>query len=350
MGHPWSDDEIARLPVGSARAELLEEIMNSTDSADRSGRRADVEADATSRRATRWLVPLAAAAVVAALATAPVWWPDGDGGRDGEVAATPPSPSAPTGVAYRAVLVDASGWTLNGVADDADGGEIDYERGQESLEVHWREAGDYTGYVEDRSDIGPATDTELAGLPALQWSYDARDHTTIRDVQDGFFLEVRGSGMDLGSYTELLGQLRMATAEEFQASLPEEYVTDAERADVVAEMLQGIADAAAPNPVRPTPADGSEPAPITSTEVERYNLGADVAGTVACEWIAAYESARESGTSETLSQAQQVLSTSRQWPVLQEMAGEGDYPRVIWQISRRAQTGQPIGEYAQGVC
>ena len=39
------------------------------------------------------------------------------------------------------------------------------------------------------------------------WAYSPHDHTVIREVEDGHWMEFRGDGMDQAAYLELLGQL-----------------------------------------------------------------------------------------------------------------------------------------------
>ena len=55
---------------------------------------------------------------------------------------------------------------------------------------------------------------------------------------------------------------------------------------------------------------------------DRYQLGAKVAGAVACAWI-------ERGGEE----AREALATAQRWPILLEMNAEGDYPEVLWQYA-----------------
>ncbi|GGO79338.1 hypothetical protein [Nocardioides deserti] len=333
-----SDDAVGRLPIASGRAELLEEIM-STPVTDRT---TAPDTAAAPRRRTVWLVPLAAAAAVAVVATGPLWWPSG-----GEPASAPGGPAAQSGAeaaadapTYRAVL-DTPGWRVTHVYEESggNGGEISYRRGQTSLEVHWRPGSLYDDYVEDRRDIvDPPADgepVEVLGLTAQLWPYSADDHTVIRPVEDGFLLEVRGSGMPRSAFEDLLGELRLVDEAGFEQALPDEFVTASERDAVVEEMLDGIAAASGQERTQ-----GEEQPPITSDQADRYHLGAEVAGQVACAWIEEFRAANQAGDQQRAQEATDVLASSRQWPVLLDMDARGDYPEAVWDYADQVARGE----------
>lgn len=331
-----SDDAVGRLPIASGRAELLEEIM-STPVTDRP----TAPASTAPRRRTTWLVPIAAAAAVAAVATGPLWWPAGDGTSPapaGPAAPAAPADPSPGPATYRAVL-DQPGWTVTHAYEGAEGegGEVSYERGRALLEVHWRSGDTYEAYVEDRRhSVDPPADgapLPVLGLTAQRWSYSDDDHTVIRPVEDGFLLEVRGSGMPLDAFEDLLDELRLVDEQGFEEALPDTFVTAGERAAVVEDMLDGIAEAS-----------GQERRPgeegITSDQVDRYQLGADVAGQVACAWLEELRAARRLGETERVQTAVDVLASSRRWPVLLEMDARGDYPEAVWGYADTAARGE----------
>ena len=113
-----TDDAVAGLPLPLGRAELLEEIM-STPVVDHTPVPSGRHQPADHGRAARWLAPAAAAAVVAGLATVPLWWgsdsspsPSSPGFAASTEAAAEPLPTG----SYRAVL-DTPGWTTTYVED-----------------------------------------------------------------------------------------------------------------------------------------------------------------------------------------------------------------------------------------
>ncbi|WP_121254561.1 hypothetical protein [Nocardioides ferulae] len=341
-----SDRAVASLPLSSGRAELLEEIM-STPVLDH---RDPTPAPSARPRAQRWLVPAAAAAVVVGLVGVPVWLATddpsregaGDAGRPSGVAGDPSSgPEQVSG--YRAVL-DAPGWTVTYVQEEPPyGGEMSYSNGEQSLDIHWRPGKTYDTYVEDRSDNGPGEEIEVLGKPGMVWAYSANDHTMIREPDLGHLLEVRGSGMDRAAYLDLLGQLRLVDDAGFQAALPEEFVTDAERGAEIQAILDGIAETT--YPLFPPGADTV----VTSSEPDRYHLGADVSGAVACAWLAEFTAAHAAGNERRMDNASDALIPSREWPILLEMDEQGDWSEVIWEYADEVAAGRVPEGFESGL-
>lgn len=335
-----TDEAVRELPLHEGRVDLLEEIMSTTPT-DRPLESPDASADLPPRP-RRWPVTLAAAAAVAAAIAVPVVLAQG-GDERGQVTGQPSEPpSAPDfGSGDRAILT-AGGWTVEYSTDHPQhGGELSYANGAQRLDVHWRPASAYDGYVEDRQhiahpEVDPGTPVEVLGKPSLLWPYSADDHTVIRPVEEHFFLEVRGGGMDRATFVDLLGDLRLVSREEFQASLPENSITDEERAAEVRAMLVGL----------PVP-DGFEvPA---SSETERYHLAADVTGAVACHWIAQFDQAQRNGDRAAARAAQQAMGTASTWPVLVEIKDEGGWSDVVWEYADQVVAGRVPEGYRQGI-
>lgn len=340
-----TDAAVSELPVHEGRTELLEEIM-STPALDRVTDK-DTRIDQPHRR--RWVAVVAAAASVAAVASAPLWLDlgkdEGFGGREGQVASGGESPAVgPTG--DRAVL-DATGWTVDHVNDDPKyGGEVGYsaEDGRD-LQITWYAADQYDSYVEDRQRINhpaidPGTLVTVAGNPSLMWPYSATSHTAIRAVEDKFFIEVRASGMGEAAFLELLTHVRMVDKAGFEAALPAGFVTDEERASVIDAMLEEMEGNAPP---------GLDVSTIESSEPDRYHLGADVAGAVACAWIREYAAAKAAGATGRMAAATDALQASKTWPILREMDAEGDYPEVVWEYADEVKAGRVPEGYQAGL-
>ena len=328
-----TDDAVAALPLHQGRAELLEEIMGAPA--------LDDQPVVALPRRRPWLAPVAAAAVVAALAAGSAWWASGTG-PDPEPA--PPLAATPRTGMFRAVL-DAPGWTLDGVYENAgqDTGEIGYRNGDATLKIDWYAASDYADRYESRRHVtdppSDGTPTDVLGLSGSMWAYADDDHTVIRPVQDGHFLEIRASGLDEQAYLALLGELRLVDADGFDAALPEGFVSNAERQSRIAGMLDEIARYA--DPLLPV---GVSRASITSDQSDPYQLGAEVTSQVACAWVAQFADATRSGDPARAQEAVDVMTTTRQWPVLKQMSDRGDVPEWIWDMADQMAAGQvPLG-------
>lgn len=333
MNPKLTDEAVAGLPLHAGRAELLEEIM----------RTPVLDHAVTVRpRRNRWLVPLAVAATVAAVATAPVWWGSSDAGPTAGAPAVQDNGPAP---GY--VVLLAPGWQVDNVEADATGGSISYRNGRARFEVTRYPAQSYAGYVEDREHIvdpaAPGEPVEVLGKAGQLWAYTPDDHTVIREVEGGQWQEIRAAGPDRTAFLELLGQLRLVDRDAFEAALPAEYVTAVERPAEIEAMLDGIATVA--DPLLP----GGATPELDSDQPDPYVLGAEVAGTVACAWMDEYVEARAAGDDARADEAVRVLGTSRQWPVLLEMDAEGDYSEVVWQYADEIAAGRGYLRYQDGL-
>lgn len=338
MNPKLTDDTVAGLPLSLGRADLLEEIMSTPVLDDRP--RPAVRED---RRRRGWLVPAAAAAVVAALAAGSAWWASSSDPDAQLPVANAPAPERD----YRAVL-DAPGWTVDNVYTDSRGGELSYAKGDQYFEIDWYPASTHDDYVEDRRHItDPPSDgqtIEVLGLGAQMWAYSTSDHTAIRDPQAGYWIEARGGGMDRAAYLALLGRLRLVDQREFEAAMPASYVDGGERDAAVEAILDGIRQY-----VDPLIPPGSQRIGFSSDQNDPYHLGADVAGAVACEWLADFDEAHRVGDQQRMDRAAAVLATARDWPVLQQMEPDGDYPEVIYGYADRVAAGEVPEGYAGGL-
>jgi hypothetical protein len=333
-----SDDDVARLPLHHGRAELLEEIMRTPVLDDRP------TAPAPTPRRNGWLVPAAAAAAVAVLVAGTAWWASGHG-PDAE--RSPQIAQAPAPGSYRAVL-DAPGWKVDNVYAETDDGELTYSKGDQQFDVTWYPASSYDDYVEDRRHItDPPADgvpIEVLGRGAQMWAYGAQDHAAIREVEDGHWLELRGSGMGKAAYLALLDQLRLVDQAGFEASMPGSFVDGSERQAAVDDILAGIRQY-----VDPLIPPHSQRIGFSSDQADPYHLGADVAGEVACEWLAEFEDAHRAGNQQRMDRAVAALGTSRDWPILKQMEQQGEYSEVIWDYADLIAAGDVPEGYASGL-
>jgi len=333
-----TDDAISRLPLQAGRAELLEEIM-STVAPDRQNDSLSEPTRLPASRRTRWVAPVAAAAVVAGLAGGTVWWqqhrPDTDGSH--QVA----SLGLPDG---QAVVLDAPGWKVDSLSGDG----IVFRKGDANLEIDSYAAKDYASYVEDREHIvdppAPGEPIEVLGRPAQMWAYTADDHTAIREVQGGHWMELRAEGVDKAGFIALLGQLRLTSEGEFNASLPDGYVSKGERPAAAEKILRDIEDvsgAGFPSGTSFQLADGDSK--------DRYQFGAEVVAQYTCAWLESFEDATAHQQPALAAEAVRVLGTSRHWPILQEMNAQGDYPEVVWDYGDQVAAGKVPEGYREGL-
>jgi hypothetical protein len=340
MNIKLTDDAVAELPLHRGRAELLEEIMTTPVLDDR-----PVRAERPRRRTT-WIVPVAAAAVVAALAGGSAWWVASDPGSSGHGGSG--LASQPTGPAGEYVVLAAPGWVVTSTDADQQSGEMTYENGSRSLDVMWGPADSYDGYVEDRRHIvDPPADgepIEVLGKGAQMWAYGPQDHTAIREVEDGTWIEFRGDGMREDGFLALLDDLELVDEAAFEAALPDSFVTSDERPEAIAEILDGIADVA--QPLLPP---GVERSSITSEQSDAYQLGADVAGAVACAWLDEYAEAKRTGDDRSAQRAMGIFTTVHDWPVLNQMDESGGYPEVVWEYAAKVLAGEVPQGYPNGL-
>ncbi|GAA1128010.1 hypothetical protein [Nocardioides aquiterrae] len=324
MNVKLTDDAVADLPLHEGRAELLDEILRTPGTA--------VPVLDGSRR-PRWVAPVAAAAAVVLLAAGVAW----TAGRVLGESAPPPATSQPaTPDAFRVVL-DQPGWAVTHVDQGDDLGGVGYENGGATLKLDWYLADGYAERIAHRRDEAGSDGTavDVAGLPGSMWSAAAGDHTALRPVEDGHFLEVRGFGMDAAAFAALLPELRMVDQAAFDAALPPDYADDGNRRARVNRILDGIARYAVP--LLP---DGQARSAITSRQSDPVQLGSDVAEQVACAWIARYAEARRLDDRTGAQQAAGVLATSREWPVLRDIEADTDVPEWIWWASDEVLAGR----------
>ena len=343
-----TDDAVSRLPLESGRAELMEEIMTTVAP----DRQAEPTPNPNPRRA-RWLVPLAVAAAVASVASAPLWWGGADKADNADKQESPDvsfqaAPDSP-GTGYRAV-VTAPGWTADYVSqDDKYGGEVSFENGDRSLQITWYPEKTYQSYLTDREHINypdppaPGDPVQVLGVAGQLWDYSNTDHTVMREPDQGHWMEFRGSGMDRAAFEELLTQLRLVSLAEFESALPSSFVTAADRPAAVKAILDGIEGVTGVTVPAGTTLD------TKSDEQDPYQLGADISGQYACAWIAEFADATSSGDQARADEAARVMGTSRQWPVLLDMDPEGDWPEVVWENADAMAGGQVPEGYAEGL-
>jgi len=287
----------------------------------------------------------AAAAVVAGIAVSSLWWQDLGGDHEGGGQDRDPSVASSLDLPEGGGLVlDAPGWKVDSLGSDG----LRFRNGDADLEITSYDAESYDSYVVDREHIvdppAPGEPIRVLSRAAQLWAYTQRDHTAIREVEDGHWLEFRGAGMDKTAFLALLGQLRVTSEAEFNASLPEHYVAEGERLPEALKILGAISRVSGAD----LP-DGVSALSGGGESQDRYQFGAEVAGGYACAWLEEFENALAHGQTARATEAARVLGTSRQWPILQEMDTDGDYPEVVWDYADAVAAGQVPEGYREGL-
>lgn len=148
--------------------------------------------------------------------------------------------------------------------------------------------------------------------------------------EDGYVLELRAAVPDLAAFEERLGWLTKVDLQTWLEAMPAKVVKAADHDAAVREMLKGI-------PVPKTFAPSRVPDEGLTTD--RYQVGAQVTGTVSCLWFRQWGEARRTGDTAAATEAERAMATSKHWPILREMAKEGAYPEVLWELAREMPSG-----------
>ncbi len=143
-------------------------------------------------------------------------------------------------------------------------------------------------------------------------------------AEAGDVYQLRAAVPDLAAFEERLGWLTKVDAQTWLAAMPAKVVAPGEYHATVREVLKGI----------PTPKTFS-PSRVPDEELvtDRYQVGAQAAGTVACLWLRQWGAARRTGDTAAELEADKAMGTSRHWAVLREMTKEGAYSEVVWEIA-----------------
>lgn len=309
-----TQSDVDQLDVGDALADLREAIMGTPAPQDLPARK---RGPAWRQHGNRWLATAAAAAVVA---VALVLMQPLRGGGSGAWAA----PLVQAAQRSPLLLLDADGWTVER-ADIywGDLGEMNFVNADAALDLHWRDGAAFQEYVEDRSREAVDSDTTtVLGREAFMFLYGGggNDWTTL--FHDGrYTIEVRGAFADHAVYRALLDSLIEVDVDTWLSAMPDSVIASADRPAAVRSMLADI----------PLP-DGFDAAALEDGPLrERYQLGATVAGAVACAWIERWVDATQRGDQAAADTAAAALETSREWSILQEMTAFGAYPDVVWE-------------------
>jgi hypothetical protein len=292
------------------------------------------------RRPGRPLLAAAAAAAVATVAMAGVGLLDGESGYQVRVAGEGDGGSAslergPDG-SFPHIVVE--GWRVTradesaGVMSDDSSkryhhAEALFARKGAELELTMDE-GDRAAYDALVADRAASADqrrqTSVLGYPAIVTRYTGSQRYAAMWFVDHVVYELDGDVGGEPAFMDALDRLRVVDDETWEAALPDSSVAPRERAAEVDRMLADI-----PQP----PGFDATPLRRAKAAVDRYQLGAKVAGSVACAWIDRWTEARREGDRAAEREAVEAMATSRKWRVLEDMSAEGDYPEVVWEVA-----------------
>jgi hypothetical protein len=260
------------------------------------------------------------------------------------------------------VLLDAPGWRVV-YADEQSRqeGELQYRRGPEvpppgiglvspddpvvpipadtdQADLNWR-GGPIREWYEDRAASATVTTTApVLGTTARVYQYEGgtpghRDITALFRY-DGRVLEFRAGAADIHAFRVLLAKLKRVDTDTWLSAMPPSVVKTPDRDSTIRQMLRGV-------PLPP----GFEREDIEGAELtkDRYQLGAAVAGTVACQWFKRWAEARSANDRAKEREAVAAMATARSWPVLHEMQKQGGYPDVLLEYAAAMPRGEWYG-------
>jgi hypothetical protein len=232
------------------------------------------------------------------------------------------------------LLVAGGGWTVARVDEwNAATGEMRFTGEGGALDLSWSPAevtGTKVGAAKDGAR--PEAVTTVLGARAAVHRYAGTDDYTASWRDGDAVVQARGRAPSVGAFVDVLQRIERVSAETWLGALPASAVTPADHGETVDEMLAGL-------PLPP----GLDVAALRAgaTTRDRYQLGAQVVSAVACGWIARWVDARAKGDADGARAAAEALATSRQWPVVRQMARHGDYPAVLWDLTDAIRDGAP---------
>jgi hypothetical protein len=222
------------------------------------------------------------------------------------------------------------------------------EDARRHAQLHWR-AGTIGTWKRDRAnDAAVHTTAPVLGTTADVYEYRAagqfREIPDYHDItalwkDDARVMEFRWAAPSMDAFKTLLAGLRRVDTNAWLSAMPASVVKTADRADAVTAMLRDI-------PLPP----GFDKASIRGAKLtkDRYQLGANIAGTVACSWIRVWSQARRAGDTQTAEQAVAAMATAKHWPVLRQMSKSGAYPEVLEEYAAAMRKGNWYGRPLEG--
>jgi hypothetical protein len=193
--------------------------------------------------------------------------------------------------------------------------------GERRLDLKWLPADQYEHAIALRvAEMDDLATTPAAGAQARVFRYpDTSDYVAVW-LEGDYMVEARGLAPNAEEFRATLAALDEVDVDTWLSAMPASVIQPAVQAEVVDEMFEDI----------PLPPDFDRTKIVASSAVrDRYQLGAQVAGAVACAWIDRWLTARRAGDEDGAREAVEAMATASSWPVLREMEDEGAYPEVV---------------------
>jgi hypothetical protein len=221
-------------------------------------------------------------------------------------------------------LLLGGGWQVTRMDEwNAGSGEMTFARDARELQLSWVP----TRLAGPAKEPGARPELEFGtseGFRATVWRYEGTDEYTAVWRHGDATVTARGAAASGAEFAGVVENLRRVGVEDWLRALPDSAVTPQEHPEAVDEMLAGL----------PLPPELDVAALRSSAGTrDRYHLGAQVAGAVACGWLATWVEAKAAGDEAGVKRAVVALASSRDWAILREMEAEGDYPKVLWQYA-----------------
>lgn len=326
---PITDADVHVLPLAGADVELCEEIMSTP--VIHAAEEADVSPTPAgrgrARALRRWLAAAASlAAVSAAVAVVQPFGSDG-GDRAWGAELVRVAESSPR------LLVTADGWSVTRADELSEGwGDMTFTGPEGELWLDWitpdaLEDFDHDARLDDLHD-DPFTrldDVVIAGHEAALFEAPGDPAHVTALWEDGRYSVELNTEMSVDDFLAVAGTIEAVDVDTWLSAMPASVVHASQRAAVVDEMLADI----------PVPS-GFDAGSVELADVavtDRYQLGAHVTGQVACAWFAQWAEATRTGDAAAAAEAVDAMAGSRDWDILREMAGQGDWPVAVWEYA-----------------
>jgi hypothetical protein len=218
------------------------------------------------------------------------------------------------------VLMNDPAWQVTRADEYGDEGEMTFTNAGRNADLHWRR-GPLADWLDDRLNGGIDHGSHVVTNGTVTVvQYRGTDEYTALWEADGSVLEFRTAADSPGEFRSLLDTLQIVSIDAWLSAMPDSVIEQADQPAVITEMLTGI----------PLP-DGFDTRELANDAdvKDRYQLGARVVAAVSCTWIEQWIDATAAGDTVAAQAAVDAMTTSSQWPIIQEMNESGAYGEVL---------------------